>query len=150
VSSSALYFDDVEVGQRFVTASRTVTEADVVNFAGISGDFNPLHMDAAFAERSVFGRRVAHGLLVLAISTGLRQGLGVFSGTLMALLEVRAWRFRAPVFPGDTVRVEFEIAELRETSKPDRGVVVQRMEVRNQDDAIVQEGELVALLARRT
>jgi acyl dehydratase len=144
-----LYFEDVEVGSTFTTLRRTITEADIVNFAGVSGDFNPLHMDAEFAKESIFGQRVAHGVLVLGIATGLRQGIGLFDGTLMGLLEFRTWRFLAPVFIGDTVRVETEIVELRPTSKPDRGVMTQRISVLKQDDTVVQQGELVALLKRR-
>jgi len=144
-----LYFENVEVGTTFTTLRRTITEADIVNFAGVSGDFNPLHMDAEFARDSLFGQRVAHGVLVLGIATGLRQGIGLFDGTLMGLLELRTWRFLAPVFIGDTVRVETEIIELRATSKPDRGVMTQHISVLKQDDTIVQQGELVALLKRR-
>jgi acyl dehydratase len=149
VTRPPLYFEDVEVGTTFTTLRRTITEADIVNFAGVSGDFNPLHMDAEFAKDSLFGQRVAHGVLVLGIATGLRQGIGLFDGTLMGLLELRTWRFLAPVFIGDTVRVETEIIELRPTSKPDRGVMTQRISVLKQDDTIVQQGELVALLKRR-
>jgi acyl dehydratase len=144
-----LYYEDVEVGTVFATRGRTITEADLVNFAGVSGDFNPLHMDSEYAEGSIFGRRVAHGALVLSVAMGLRQGLSLFDGTLMGLLELRTWRFLAPVFIGDTVRVETEISELRPTSKPDRAVMTQRVSVLNQDDTVVQQGELVALLKRR-
>src|SRR5262245_2437650 len=144
-----LYYEDVEVGSVFHTLRRTITEADLVNFAGVSGDFNPLHMDAEFAKESLFGQRVAHGILVLGIATGLRQGIGLFDGTLMGLLELRDWRFLAPVFIGDTVRVETEVVDLRPTSKPDRGVMTQRISVLKQDDTLVQQGELVALLRRR-
>ena len=144
-----LYFEDVEVGFRFETPSRTVTDADLVAFAGVSGDFNPLHTDAVFAAGSIFGGRIAHGALVLSLATGLRQRVGLFDGTLMGLLEIRSWRFVTPVRIGDTIRVVTEVVELRPTSKPDRGVMVQRVEVWNQDDAVVQTGELVALLRRR-
>jgi acyl dehydratase len=144
-----LYFEDVEVGFRFETPSRTVTEADLVAFAGVSGDFNPLHTDAVFAAGSIYGGRIAHGALVLSLATGLRQRVGLFDGTLMGLLEIRSWRFSVPVRIGDTIRVVTEVIELRPTSKPDRGVMVQRVEVRNQEDAVVQTGELVALLRRR-
>jgi acyl dehydratase len=144
-----LYFEDVEVGFRFETPSRTVTEADLVAFAGVSGDFNPLHTDRVYAAQSIYGERIAHGALVLSLATGLRQRVGLFDGTLMGLLEIRSWRFLAPVRIGDTIRVATEIAELRETSKPDRGIMVQRVEVLNQDDALVGSGELVALLRRR-
>lgn len=144
-----LYYEDVEVGSVFHTLRRTITEADIVNFAGVSGDFNPLHMDAEFAKESLFGQRVAHGVLVLGVATGLRQGIGLFDGTLMGLLELRTWRFLAPVFIGDTVRVETEIIDLRPTSKPDRGVMTQRVSVLKQDDTVAQQGELVALLKRK-
>jgi acyl dehydratase len=146
---SPLYYEDVEVGSVFHTLRRTITEADLVNFAGVSGDFNPLHMDAELAKESLFGQRVAHGILVLGIATGLRQGIGLFDGTLMGLLELRDWRFLAPVFIGDTVRVETEVVDLRPTSKPDRGVMTQRISVLKQDDTLVQQGELVALLRRK-
>jgi acyl dehydratase len=144
-----LYFEDVEVGFRFETQARTVTEADLVAFAGVSGDFNPLHTDEVFAAQSIYGERIAHGALVLALATGLRQRVGLFDGTLIGLLEIRRWRFLAPVRIGDTIRVVTEVTELRPTSRPDRGVMVQRVEVFNQDDAVVGGGELVALLKRR-
>ena len=115
-----LHFEDVEVGFRFVTPARTVTEADLVAFAGVSGDFNPLHTDSAFAATSIYGERIAHGALVVSLATGLRQRVGLFDGTLLGLLEIRSWRFDAPVRIGDTIRVACEVTELHETSKPDR------------------------------
>lgn len=144
-----LYFDDLSVGQRLITPARTVTEADIINFAGVSGDFNPIHTDAEFARSTPFGQRIAHGLLVLAMLTGLRQRSGAFEGTLLAWLELRSYRFLKPVYIGDTVRGEAEISELRESRKPDRGVVIQRVRVYNQRDEVVQEGEFVTLMRRR-
>jgi acyl dehydratase len=144
-----LYFEDVEVGFHFETASRTVTEADLVAFAGISGDFNPLHTDAVFAAQTMYGERIAHGALVLSLATGLRQRAGIFDGTLLGLVEIRRWRFRAPVRIGDTIRVRNEVTELRPSPKPDRGVMVQRVEVVNQADEVANDGELVLLLKRR-
>ena len=144
-----LHFEDVEVGFRFETPGRTVAEADLIAFAGVSGDFNPLHTDAVYAVGSIYGERIAHGALVLSLATGLRQRTGLFDGTLMGLLEIRKWRFVAPVRIGDTIRVANEITELRETSKPDRGLMVQRIDVLNQDDAVVAGGEFVMLLRRR-
>jgi acyl dehydratase len=143
------YFEDVEVGFRFSSASRTITEADFVNFAGVSGDFNPLHTDAAYAAATPYGERIAHGALVLSVATGLRQRTGLFDGTLIGLLEIRTWRFLRPVLIGDTITVDTEVIQLRETSRPDRGVMTQRVRVRNQRDETVNEGELVALLRRR-
>jgi acyl dehydratase len=144
-----LRFEDVEVGFRFETPSRTVTEADLVAFAGVSGDFNPLHTDRVFAAESIYGERIAHGALILSLTTGLRQRVGLFDGTLMGLLEIRSWRFSAPVRIGDTIRVVCEVTELRETSKPDRGIMVQRIGVLNQDETVVAGGEFVMMLRRR-
>jgi acyl dehydratase len=144
-----LYFEDVGVGFRFETPRRTVTEADLVNFAGVSGDFNPLHSDKLFAEQSIYGERIAQGALVLSIVMGLRQRTALFDGTLMGFLEIRGWRFSVPVRIGDTIRVVNEITELRETSKPDRGIMVQRVDVLNQGDTVVQSGEFVTMLRRR-
>jgi acyl dehydratase len=144
-----LHFEDVAVGFRFETPARTVTEADIVAFAGVSGDFNPLHTDSVFAAGSIYGERIAHGALVVSLATGLRQRVGLFDGTLMGLLEIRSWRFLAPVRVGDTIHVVSEVTELRETSKPDRGIMVQRIDVVDQHDAVVQSGEFVMLLRRR-
>ncbi len=145
-----LYFEDLAEGVAFETGRRTVTEADVVNFAGVSGDFNPLHVDAVHAATTPFGRQVAHGLLVLSMVSGLRQRTGVFDGSLVAFLEIRSWRFLRPVFPGDTIRARAEVVQRRETKDPARGVVVQRVEVFNQRDEVVQSGELVLLVRRRS
>ncbi len=145
-----LFYEDLTVGQVFTTPRRTITEADIVNFAGVSGDFNPLHTDELHARKTPFGQRVAHGLLVFAILTGLRQRTGVFEGTLIAWLEIRRYRFLKPVFIGDTVWGETEVLEMRETSRPDRGIVVQGVRVYNQKEEVVQEGELVTLMRRRS
>lgn len=145
-----LFFEDLAEGVAFETGRRTVTEADVVNFAGLSGDFNPLHVDALHAATTPFGRPVAHGLLVLSMVSGLRQRTGIFDGSLVAFLEIRSWRFLRPVFPGDTLRARAEVIQRRETKDPTRGVVVQRVEVFNQHDEPVQAGEFVLLVRRKT
>lgn len=144
-----LYFEDMSVGTSWVSPRRTITEAEVSAFAGLSGDFNPLHVDEVFAAATPFGRRIAHGALVFAVATGLRQQMPIFRGSLRALLELRSWRFLAPVFCGDTIVVVSTVIEARPTSRPDQGVVVQRVEIVNQDGANVQEGEMVSLVASR-
>ncbi|MGH3240382.1 MAG: MaoC/PaaZ C-terminal domain-containing protein [Spirillospora sp.] len=144
-----MWFDDVRVGTRFETAGRTITEADVVNFAGVSGDYNELHTNAETMRESGFGERIAHGALVLSVVTGLRQRLGLFDASIIAFAEIRSWRFVAPVLIGDTIRAVNEVVEARQTSKPDRGVMVQRVDVLNQRDEVVQTGEMVTLLKRR-
>jgi acyl dehydratase len=144
-----LYYEDMPVGASWVSPRRTITEADVVAFAGVSGDFNPLHVDQVFAEKLTYGARIAHGNLVLAVASGLRQQMPIFRGSLRALLEYRSWKFQAPVFFGDTIVVVTTVIEARETKRPDQGVVIQRVDVVNQDNETVQTGELVSLVARK-
>ncbi len=148
-AGAPLHFEDLEVGVAWRSGGRTVTEADIAAFAGVSGDFNPIHVDAEYASGTVFGGRVAHGALVLAIATGLRQQQGTFRGTLKAWLGMREWRFTAPVRIGDTIHVRTEITELRDTKDPMAGLAIQRVEVRNQRDEAVAEGEFVTLMHRR-
>jgi 3-hydroxybutyryl-CoA dehydratase len=133
-----LFFDDLEVGQEWISLGRTITEADIVNFAGLSGDFNPIHMDHEFARTTPFRRPIAHGLLVQSIGSGL----GLYSPPMrtLAILEIKEWRFPEPVFVGDTVRVRTKVMALEERSRGKRGVVTWRRQIMNQDDKIVQEG----------
>jgi len=142
------YFDDLEVGQLLVSARRTITEADVASFAGLSGDFNPLHTDAVFAASTPFGARIAHGLLVVAIGSGLVNQTGWFEGTTIALLEMTS-RFVRPVHFGDTVRATYRVAEKKETRRPDRGVVTFEAIILNQRDEPVVDGQHVVMLRRR-
>lgn len=144
------YFEDLEPGMRLISPRRTITEADIVQFAGVSGDFQPLHVDHLFA-RELFGRPIAHGLLVLSVVTGLRTMAGWFVGTVVAFLEIRSWKFLAPVFPGDTIFSTTEIIEKKETQKQDRGIVVQKIVVFKvaEKEEKVQEGEFVTLIRRR-
>ncbi|HEX5463247.1 MAG TPA: MaoC/PaaZ C-terminal domain-containing protein [Burkholderiales bacterium] len=145
---SPLYFEDFAVGDEFVTLSRTVTEADIVAFAGLSGDYNQLHTDAEFAKGTLFGERIAHGLLGLAISGGLKQRLGIFDGTVMAFLGL-TWDFVGPIRIGDTVHARMIVAETRATHKPDRGILVQEVELINQDGSTVQKGRHTVMMQRR-
>jgi acyl dehydratase len=147
--SEARYYEDLQVGARWETAGRTITDADVNAFARISGDFNPVHVDAKYASSTPFGERIAHGALVLAIATGLRQDEGTFRGTLRAWLGMRDWRFLAPVRFGDTIHVVTEIVALRDTKDTTVGLVTQGIEVRNQHGEVVQTGEFATLIARR-
>jgi acyl dehydratase len=149
VAPPPYFYEDVEVGFRFTTSGRTLTEADLVNFAGVSGDFNPLYTDAEHAAGTVFGQRVAHGTLVLSLAAGLRQRTMLFDGTLLGLLEIRSWRFVKPVAIGDTITVDVSVTDLQETSNAERGVMTQLLEVHNQRDELVAAGELIALLRRR-
>lgn len=143
------YYEDLAPGETFTTAARTVTEGAVDLFAGLSGDFNPLHTDEEQARRGPMQGRIAHGLLVLAIATGQANQLGVFEGTTVALLGMDRIRWTAPVRFGDTIHTELTVRERRESSKPDRGVVVVDVAVRNQRGETVCQAEWTTLMARR-
>jgi 3-hydroxybutyryl-CoA dehydratase len=142
------WLEDLPVGLEVTTARRTITEADVMAFAGISGDFNALHTDEIFVrQRTPFRGRIAHGLLVLAISSGLRSELDDVES--IAYLEEQR-EFAAPTYPGDTIHAVWTVEESRPSrSRPGTGVVRLRVEVRNQDDAVVQRGTDVWLVAMR-
>src|SRR5262249_50721534 len=141
-------FEDFDENTDYVTRSRTVTEADVVNFAGLSGDFNPLHTDAEFMKNSQFGQRIAHGMLVASIATGQINQMGWFEGTTLALLEI-TFRFTAPVLFGQTVRTRLKVTEKKPTSKPERGVVVMDVIVENEKGEPVIKGTQSALMKTR-
>lgn len=143
-----LWFDDYLPGQQFDSAARTVTEADVVAFAGLSGDYNPLHVDAEYARRTPFRQRIAHGLLVEAIASGLAHGTGIFDGTISALAEIEI-RFQRPVFLGDTVRLRLEVAEVESDPGPKRGRVRFTTIVTKQTGEPVLEGSWSVVFLRR-
>jgi len=142
------YFEEFQVGETLVSGRRTITEADVTAFAGLSGDFNPLHIDEVFAQSTPFKGRIAHGLLVVAIFSGLVNQAGWFAGTTIALLELTT-KFIGAVKFGDTVQVTLETLSTRETSKPDRGTITQKVTIKNQRDETVIEGQQTVMLQRR-
>ena len=142
------YFEDFHVGQEFVTKARTVTEADVVNFAALSWDTNQLHTDVEFAKGTQFGERIAHGMLGIVIHSGLSQMLDLMEGTILAFLGM-TWDFHLPIKIGDTVHVVQRVKEMRETSKTDRGVLTFQKELINQRGEVVQTGTTTVLLAKR-
>ena len=142
-----LTFDQFNVGDVFVCQARTVTDADTVNFAGVSGDYNPLHTDEEFGKATPMGGRIAHGVLVLAIATGQANQLGVFEGTTIALMQ-QTIKYVGPVKFGDTVHLEIKVAEKKESSKPDRGVVTFDATVLNQNGKPVIDGQWVCLMKR--
>lgn len=142
-----LTFDQFNLGDMFISPARTVTEADVVAFAGLSGDFNPLHMDEEFGKSTPFGARIAHGMLSAAMATGMANWLGVFEGTTIALME-QVIQYKGAVRFGDTIHLELKVAEKKETSKPDRGVVIFETRVCNQENKPVIEGRWTLLMKR--
>jgi acyl dehydratase len=143
-----LHFRDFSVGQSFTSGGRTVTEADVVAFAGLSGDTNPLHTDAVFAASTPFKQRVAHGMLSASISTGLGQTLGIFEGTTLALMK-QVFEYKAPVFFGDTIRLRLEVLSCTPSSKGGKGFVEFRSDILKQDDSVVVTGSWTVLFADR-
>jgi acyl dehydratase len=139
-----MYFSEFEVGQEFTTVRRTITETDVVMFAGLSGDFNPLHTDAVFAEKTPFGQRIAHGMLITSISTGLAQTLGIFEETTIALMQ-QTFKYTAPTFFGDTIKLKMIVKAAKASSKGGKGVLTFDAEVIKQDGTVVNRGEWVVM-----
>lgn len=143
------YFEDFEVGQEFISPARTITLTDIVNFACLSGDFNEVHTNFEYCKTTSFGEPIAHGPLVYAVMAGLQYASGVNDGTLIALLQNDQWRMLVPVKHGDTIRARVRVLEKKETSKPDRGVVVVQREVVKQDGTVAQEMRTSFLYRRR-
>jgi len=141
------YYEDIAPGEEYESPGRTVTETDIVLFAGLSGDYNVLHTDAEFMKTSIFGERIAHGLLGLAIQSGLFSRATQAYATL-AFVGMR-WKFKGPIKIGDTVRLRARVSAKQDDDKPDRGLItVQRM-LLNQRDEVVQEGETDLLVEKR-
>lgn len=144
-----MYFEEFAAGQKVVTAARTITESDIVSFAGLSGDFNQIHVDAEYARSAPFGQRIAHGLCVLSIASGLAVQTGVMEGTVMAFREITEWKFSKPVFIGDTVHVELEILETKALPRLGGGSVALSLAVKNQKGETVHSGKWAVLMQSR-
>jgi acyl dehydratase len=142
------YFEDIQVGDEYLSPGRTITEADIVAFAGLSGDYNVLHTDAEFMKGSIFGERIAHGLLGLSIASGLGTRAVARPFATLAFLGLR-WRFKGPIKIGDTIKVRMKVTDKKETSKPDRGIVTIQRAVLNQRGEPVQEGDTELMIERR-
>lgn len=140
------YFEDNEVGNRIETRARTVTEADIVGFAGLSGDWHPLHTDAAYAGRGPFGQRIAHGMLVLAILTGLAP---LDTETVMAFYGIDRLRFLRPTFIGDTIHVVSVVKEAQPRDETS-GVIASDVSVLDDQDQVLVSGVFRMLVRRRT
>ncbi len=139
IGPNALFFEEFEGSENWTTPHRTITEADIVAFAGMTGDYNPLHTNEEFAKKTQFGGRILHGPAVFAIATGLESRLGIKEGTAIAFLGM-TWDLKAPVRIGDTIHVHQRVDSKRLTSNPSRGIVNFWVEVRNQKAEICQEG----------
>jgi len=146
---TGMYWEEWELNAEYVTPGRTVTETDIIQFAGISGDFNPLHIDEEFCKSTQFGTRIAHGPLIYAMAAGLLFQLHLYDDTLIAFLGFDSLKFTKPVMAGDTIHAKIRVLEKSETSKPDRGVMKRRLQVLNQKNEVVQEGIQAFLLKRK-
>jgi acyl dehydratase len=144
-----MYFEEFEVGFEIQTAARTITEADLVNFAGLSGDFNFIHIDAEASKATPFGQRVAHGMLVASIATGLAIQQGFIDGTTLAFRELN-WKFTKPVFIGDTVQVQVQVIETKAMPRLGGGLVAFEARVVNQNSEVVHKGEWRMLMKGRS
>lgn len=142
-----LFFEEFTVGQRIISSGRTLTEADIVSFAGLSGDYNQIHTDAVYASQSPFGQRVAHGLLGLSIASGLVVQTGMMEGTILAFREINEWKFIQPVYIGDTIHVEVEVLETKELRRLGGGAVVISLDVKKQTGETVMKGTWKALIS---
>jgi acyl dehydratase len=142
------YFEEFAVGDVVATAGRTITEGDIVNFAGLTGDYNEIHINAAFAATGPFGQRVAHGLLILSIAVGLAVQTGFVERTVMAFRELD-WKFSRPVMIGDAIRVVLEVTETKPMTRLGGGSVTMKASVFNQNDEIVNRGNWVMLVSSR-
>jgi acyl dehydratase len=144
-----MYFEDFEIGQQVRSPGRTITEADIVAFAGISGDFNGIHTDSEYAGTTSFGQRVAHGLLGLAVASGLLVRTGVLEGTVIAFREIKDWKFSQPVYIGDTIHVQLEVTEKKALPRLGGGSLLLALDVKNQADESVMRGQWSVIVHSR-
>ena len=144
-----LCFEEFEIGQSVTSVGRTITETDVVNFAALSGDWTQIHTDAEFAANHPFGQRVAHGLLLVSIASGLAARLGFIEGTALALREIAEWKFSLPIFIGDTIHMRATVVETKPMRRLGGGLVTLKVEILNQKEEVVQRGMWGVLVKSR-
>jgi acyl dehydratase len=141
------YFEEFEVGMTITSPGRTITESDIVSFAGLSGDYTQIHTDVEFSKSSPLGRRVAHGLLGLAVASGLAARTGVLEGTALAFREINDWKFIKPIFIGDTVHVLMTVIEVKGLPRLGGGAVSIELRVINQNEDTLMKGVWKVLMA---
>jgi len=144
-----MYFEEFDPGQKIISAGRTVTESDIVTFAGLSGDYTQIHTDAEFSKNTPFGQRVAHGLLGMAIASGLAAQTGVLEGTVLAFREIVEWKFVKPIFIGDTIHVEMEVRETKAMPRIGGGAVALVLQLKNQHADVLMKGTWSVLMASK-
>jgi acyl dehydratase len=143
---AGLYFEEFSIGQKTVTVGRTITESDIVTFAGMSGDFTQIHTDAEYSKQTPFGQRVAHGLLGLSIASGLAARTGILEGTVLAFREINEWKFVKPIFIGDTMHAELNVTETKALPRIGGGSVTIMIEIKNQNSEVCQRGSWTVLM----
>jgi acyl dehydratase len=143
-----LYYEDYQVGQKLITRARTVTEADIIQFGSLTGDFNPMHFDAEYMKTHLLGQRIAHGMLTMSYAVGQAYQLGFMEKTVLAFREVNM-KFSVPVFIGDTIHVELEVKECKDAARMGGGLVTMGVKIVKQDGSSVQKGDWVVLVASR-
>lgn len=136
-----LYFEEFEIGQEIKSVGRTITEADVVGFASITGDWTRIHTDAVYAAEHPLGQRVAHGLLGLSIAVALATRTGLIEGSVLAFREIRDWKFRLPIYLGDTISMRATVIDTKPVRQLGGGLVYFKVDLLNQDDKVVQQGK---------
>jgi acyl dehydratase len=143
-------YEDLHVGLSFRSPGRTITDADLVGFSGLTGDFSELHTSDVYAEASQFGRRVAHGMLGLAYAHGLMWArTGELRQTIIAFLGIADWRFIAPIYVGDTIFVNYAISSMRDSSsRPTQAIVTFDVELVDQDSRLLQKGQKIVLVSK--
>jgi 3-hydroxybutyryl-CoA dehydratase len=144
-----MYFEEFQPGVQIITAGRTITESDIVRFAGLSGDYNQIHVDAEYSKASQAGQRVAHGILILSVASGLAVQTGMMEGTVIYFREITEWKFVKPVMIGDTIHVIVEVKETKEMRRIGVGSVTLELVVKNQHDETVNRGFWNVLVALR-
>jgi acyl dehydratase len=144
-----MYFEEFETGQKIISAGRTVTESDIVSFAGLSGDFTQIHTDAEYSKTSPAGQRVAHGLLGLSIASGLAVQTGVLERTVLFFREIKEWKFVKPIFIDDTIHVELDVMETKAMRRIGGGTVDIALVVLNQNNETLMKGIWTVLIASR-
>ena len=144
-----MYFEEFEIGQKIVTDGRTMTESDIVGFAGLSGDFNTIHTDSEFAGGTPFGQRVAHGLLTTSVASGLMVRTGMMDGTVLAFREINEWKFGNPVYIGDTIHVEIKVTETKALPRLGGGAITLAVNVKNQKGESTVRGVWVMLVVSK-
>jgi acyl dehydratase len=144
------FIEDFTVGEEYRSQGRTITDADLVQFTGLSWDTNPAHTDEEFGKASPFGKRIAHGALTLSYATGLLARSGWFDETAIAFLSIDRWEFKAAVAIGDTIRLTATVLEARRSrTKPDRGAWKANLAVTNQHGVVVQQGIFTIMMKAR-